>query len=447
MSHEPSVDAAREAQRHTFGYWLRENVRQIVGAIVIVLLVRYYVVEIFKIPTGSMAETLYGTHVRVDCPRCGWSYVVGAPQGEAAALRGQRARCASCGLENRLKDFADHGGHKIIANKWIYLFKDPARWEVVVFRFFDERARPLNYIKRLVGLPGERIEIRHGDLQVNGAIAAKPWKVQEAVWIPVYDSRMENPHRAAWTHNPAWTAEKGVWRREAASIGTARMTFARPIESDLVYNNGSSRYGPHPVGDLRLAFSATASQGGAVEGTIREDGDTFTFRLSTAEEGIVWHLRDGKEIARWPVARRLADGRETAVSFENADDRIRLSVGGAELLMQTVEGTPPGARAASGIEIGGEGTLILNHLRIDRDLYYIPDPLAAFDIPEGEYFFLGDNSTNSNDSRGWNSPDLQQVHTVLRERILGRASYALLYLEFDWPWKIPWKRISLKEVR
>ncbi len=454
------TEAAAPPQPHTFGYWLRENVRQIVGAMVMVLIVRAYAVEIFKIPTGSMAATLYGMHVRIDCPRCGWEYAVGAsPPPEhydaershdfRARRADQVAECPSCGVENRLGDFREHGGHKIIANKWVYLVRDPERWDVVVFRFLDGERRPLNYIKRLAGLPGERLEIRRGDVWIDGKIATKPDAVQEAVWIPVYDSRNENPHREAWTLDPGWTREGGGparWDLAAPSGAPAGMAFSREIRSDLAYNNTGHVSG-EIVGDLRVRADLAMEPGGVFEIGIREGADTFVARLAESGSGFLLRRTDGVETGRWAIPERLAAGRTHEVTLVNADDRLRLAVDGREILAADVPAVPDARGRESGVRLSGEGKLSLARVRIDRDIHYLAGGLDGFDIPEGEYFFLGDNSANSNDSRGWNSPDLEQVHTVRRERILGRASYALLYVELDWPWRIPWTRLSVKEVR
>lgn len=455
-----TTEPAAPPKRHTFGYWLRENVRQIVGAMVMVLIVRAYVVEIFKIPTGSMATTLYGMHVRIACPRCGWEYAVGAsPPPEhydaersrdfRARRADQAAECPSCGQENRLGDFHEHGGHKIIANKWVYLVKDPKRWDVVVFRFLDGERRPLNYIKRLAGLPGERISISRGDVWIDGKIAAKPLDVQEAVWIPVYDSRCENPHKEAWRLEPGWTRDgtdaPAGWNLAAPAGTPARISFVRPVRSDLAYNNTGYVSG-ETVGDLRVRAEVACEPGGVLEIGIREDADEFIAHLEESGPGFLLRRTDGIETGRWPVPERLAAGKAREVSFVNADDRLRLSVEGSEILAVDVQAEPDARERESGVWLAGEGRLSLARVRIDRDIHYLTGGLDGFGIPAGEYFFLGDNSANSNDSRGWNSPELDQVHTVRRERILGRASYALLYVEIDWPWRIPWKRLSVKEV-
>src|SRR5262245_55770247 len=54
----------------------REIVETIVFVVVLVLLLKSFVAEAFVIPTGSMAETLWGYQKRVDCPKCGYYFPV-----------------------------------------------------------------------------------------------------------------------------------------------------------------------------------------------------------------------------------------------------------------------------------------------------------------------------------------------------------------------------------
>ena len=55
-----------------------------------------------------------------------------------------------------------YNGDRILVNKYIYTVSDPERWDVVVFKFPGNAQ--MNYIKRLVGLPGETIRVYQGDL-------------------------------------------------------------------------------------------------------------------------------------------------------------------------------------------------------------------------------------------------------------------------------------------
>src|SRR5215831_7249975 len=55
---------------------LREIVETVVFVVVLVLLLKAFVAEAFVIPTGSMAETLYGYQKLVTCPKCGYDFPV-----------------------------------------------------------------------------------------------------------------------------------------------------------------------------------------------------------------------------------------------------------------------------------------------------------------------------------------------------------------------------------
>ncbi|MFO7941830.1 MAG: signal peptidase I [Bacillota bacterium] len=59
-----------------------------------------------------------------------------------------------------------HDGDRVLVNKFIYNFSEPRRGEVVIFAHPGENSRDL--IKRVVGTPGEIVEIRSGEVLVNG---------------------------------------------------------------------------------------------------------------------------------------------------------------------------------------------------------------------------------------------------------------------------------------
>lgn len=57
-------------------------------------------------------------------------------------------------------------GDRIFVNKFIYRFREPARGDLVVFRYPIDPT--VNYIKRLIGLEGEMLEIRGGTVYIQG---------------------------------------------------------------------------------------------------------------------------------------------------------------------------------------------------------------------------------------------------------------------------------------
>jgi signal peptidase I len=162
----------------------REAVETLVFVVTLVLMLKLFAVEAFVIPTGSMAETLYGYHKRVTCPDCGHLYPVNATE-EAEAQPRQNpnggppvaavtlltgATCPNCRFHT---EFPRNGGpsydsgDRVLVHKAIYALKKPDRTDVVVFKFpVDPQSAytAQNYIKRLWGLSGETIGIYRGDL-------------------------------------------------------------------------------------------------------------------------------------------------------------------------------------------------------------------------------------------------------------------------------------------
>src|SRR5262245_31663444 len=164
--------------------WVRETVESIVIAFVLAFLFRTFEAEAFVIPTGSMAPTLMGRHKDVDCPKCGFRYQVSASEEESDdPIRRPPSECVAgkCPMcqyvlamtpnvpqgvpearGGKIPFKPSYNGDRILVNKYIYSFSDPKRWDVVVFKFPGDAK--VNYIKRLVGLPGEKLRIDHGDV-------------------------------------------------------------------------------------------------------------------------------------------------------------------------------------------------------------------------------------------------------------------------------------------
>ncbi len=58
-------------------------------------------------------------------------------------------------------------GEKHLVNRVIYQVKKPSRYDIIVFKLSDENNKNY-YVKRVVGLPGETIEIKDGNVYVDG---------------------------------------------------------------------------------------------------------------------------------------------------------------------------------------------------------------------------------------------------------------------------------------
>jgi signal peptidase I len=114
----------------------REYFESIVIAVILALFVRTWVVQAFKIPTGSMENNLLiGDHLLVN----------------------------KFSFGPTISDI----------EKIVLPMRDPRRGDVVVFKYPDEPER--DFIKRVIGLPGETLELRQKKIYINGQPLDEPY--------------------------------------------------------------------------------------------------------------------------------------------------------------------------------------------------------------------------------------------------------------------------------
>lgn len=235
---------------------LRETVESIAFAIVLALLFRAFASETFVIPTGSMAPTLYGRHKMMVCEKSQFPYAIGASQEvnpntgrikpEKNGIKEPRVTVSVCSNSRYLSKKAYSNpvfkGDCILVNKFIYDISDPKRFDIAVFK---EPASPkTNFIKRIVGLPNEKLTISHGDLfvtQPNGEIKIlrkQSLAKQNDIQLVVYDNQYPEkeliacgwPERwAAVSHNgPAQAESIANWHptQQGWSADSEKRTFA-----------------------------------------------------------------------------------------------------------------------------------------------------------------------------------------------------------------------------
>ena len=189
----------------------REGCETVVFVVALVLMLKLFAVEAFVIPTGSMAETLYGYQKGVTCPECGHHYPVNC-SNEVSPWNGQpmflrKATCPNCRFQVNFDKTPAPGytsGDRVLVHKGMYHWDGgPTRGDVVVFKFpvdpqVNQEAQ--NYIKRLWGLGGETVAIWRGDLYVSKSVAY-PAEERDAAGGFKYP-RPDDPRRAWEGTNP-----------------------------------------------------------------------------------------------------------------------------------------------------------------------------------------------------------------------------------------------------
>jgi signal peptidase I len=181
----------------------REVVETIVFVVVLVLLLKLFITEAFVIPTGSMAETLYGYQKIITCPKCGHEFPVNSHDEVEGDQAGRKMLlfgycCPNCRHMGTVKDLnpqpKNSSGDRVLVLKPIFHARQPERGEVVVFKWPEkpqDKHVAQNYIKRCMGFGGETIAIYRGELFVTRALTYPPDAVDDS-GEPLYP-RSEDP--------------------------------------------------------------------------------------------------------------------------------------------------------------------------------------------------------------------------------------------------------------
>lgn len=212
----------------------RETIESIAVAIILAMIFKTLEAEAYVIPTGSMAPSLMGQHVEIQCEECNYWFQTGTTYegpGRSPNRNGRglvtAVRCPMCHHDQELNRSAgpkydpnqeSFSGDRIVVSKVEYIFRDPKRWDVIVFKYPGNAKQ--NYIKRLVGLPNETLTLQNGDVFIRSAstqdvanddpdlraklIASKPANKLASIMIPVHDTDYFSPSMRAAGLPPAW---------------------------------------------------------------------------------------------------------------------------------------------------------------------------------------------------------------------------------------------------
>jgi signal peptidase I len=483
----------------------------LITAFILAFVFRAFVMEAFRIPTGSMADTLNGAHFRLRCPQCGYEYDYGFVPRRYYYKNGRRmaedtvprdkvsleitrcpncgrypskvecrnghwyysiklmketgvlpTRCPTCGGElTSLRTMPVANGDRILVLKCIYQFIEPKRWDVIVFK--NPTDPTINYIKRLIGLPNEKVQIIDGDIYINDKIARKPPKVQNELWMPIYNNNYQpvrpedgNFNGHSW-EQPFKNVGDSKWILTNSNHPTIFSLESSPdqihtMEYDTTTGNNFrttyaydeiDRYSDMPIcSDLMVHFDCrSADPQGSIGISLSKYETTYKAWIDFAGKMVITKTdQDGKtsDLARSgpvPVTE------SALVKFANVDHKLIFQYGGKKLTYDLGRNLEDAGPIKKNIEprigIFGSGKLTLSHIAILRDIYYT-EPRASlrakeddpFNLDKDQFFVLGDNSPNSEDGRWWNSPGVAnkglpsyREGTVPRDYLVGKALF------------------------
>jgi len=455
MTNDKSEACAREPLRHSSlairhslapSRWRWTVERLILLAVAAILLRTWYVEGLFvpcKVVSGSMADTLWGVHREITCLDCQYRFACGA---DVQPTR-PRAVCPNCGYaENNLAAQPDIDGDRLLVDKAIFSLRPPRRWELVAFRHPHRASEVL--VKRVAGLPGESIQIRHGELYVNGKLQRKTLLQQRALAVLVHDADFApnmTPELPPRWHDDCvgtgWAASGGRfshpsvpgmrsidwlsyrhWRRlpahsvghpQAQPMGRANQTQETPITNTRAYNQTRPQRAEnvHPMTDVLLAFRLVRTFGYG-QLLVRATDGKEEFQVLIESGQYTYEVRrNGRPIG--PSGRgKLPEWKEDLhLEVSLFDRQFLLAFDGRPAVVYPYQASDPPPRPTSRpLAIGTQGLGVeIRDVRVYRDVYYThPVGITArwgLDEPVRlggeEYFVLGDNSLISEDSRTW----------------------------------------------
>ena len=330
---------------------LRRFLDTILLAFCVVLLFRAVVVEPYGVPTGSMAPTLFGLNKAVICPRCGYTVRVGVG-GDTDHTAG--AFCPNCGCRDLGWDSVPiFSGDHLLVNKNVYDFRSPRRWEMTVFHspLGDSR----NFLKRVVGLPGESVQLHEGDVYVNNELARKTLAELKSLRIPVFDNNYQ-PAGIGWSQRWLTQPDRGAvphdgpnLRLEGEGINDAYQWLVyrhtrgisgeeSAVADEYAYNGGDRATKAEPVHDFLIECDLEIRSGdGWLALGVNDGGSEIVAELP------IGAVREGSHLSEWPLGEgvpltyrtaptfALHTGTTYHVEFAFADRRASLAVDGREV--------------------------------------------------------------------------------------------------------------------
>ncbi|OPZ07738.1 MAG: Signal peptidase I V [candidate division BRC1 bacterium ADurb.BinA292] len=255
---DPAATPPAESEQGVLAI-LREWGDALVVAFVLAMFIRVFMLELFKIPTGSMTPTLIGGSVAMlDYNRDGLNDLVVIREiqrpllflhdGRRLVAQGEVHVSPADLRQWEAEGYIRQQHDRILVNKLAYWFRNPRRGEIAVFkvpRSIWTPDKPI-YIKRVAGLPGERLTFdREGHLMKNGSVIEDP---------PFFKS---HGYQTRLPDDPEFAQQKNITYRESGPGAVEIEQIRVPLGECFVLgdNTNSSRdsryWGGVPLANLK----------------------------------------------------------------------------------------------------------------------------------------------------------------------------------------------------
>lgn len=447
----------------------------------VILFLRSAAVEPFGVPTGSMAPTLTGDHLAFTCPDCGFPIRIGKPGREDRfSSEGSHVECPNCAKPGlSLENVPLIVGDRLLVDKNTFGLRKPHRWEVAVFWCPVDSTKP--YVKRVIGRPGEKVLLRGGDVLIDGQLARKTLGEATELLVPVFDMNYlpEKGWASRWSPLPLPEPRgvespptvpsilvSGSELRLEGSLQPNNTSFIeyvhriyderstqdeeRPITDQFIYN--ATQGYPYPVHDFYVSFDLEILPGSGTFFCELTDGlDRASAQLAIGADAPPSQLnREGVGAVRETSATRLESGKTYRVEMAHIDRRVSVRID-RRMAFKPLDLEPVNSRndVSRPVRLGIRGgSAIVRNFRLARDVFYRPQGDHAVGVPcelgENEYFMLGDNSGNSDDSRTWRVPGVSEADIFGKPFLLHqpskRAKFGIGEREFEFL-SVDWSRI------
>lgn len=144
-------------------------------------------------------------------------------------------------------------GDRLIGFRFSYWFSEPQRGDIVVFKYPIDKAlgKKTNYIKRIVGLPGETLEIRDAKIYINGSEIPLEEPYLKEEWTVMNDGfvfEIPEGHYLTLGDNRNNSSDSRYWAAKSVQYGLATteeeaMAFSY-VDEDLILGKAYFRYWP-----------------------------------------------------------------------------------------------------------------------------------------------------------------------------------------------------------